>query len=124
MSGCGVRICAWNCDHLAADSIPILMSLMHEQRLDVLALQETEHLARHWDDFPLHGSCRLISPTEVNGVGFLLHDKVFANLRNQHIVREFGLIVLEAEGVRQIFLNLHLPDDGTLKDRSKFGRCT
>ena len=50
-------------------------------------------------------------------MGFLLHEKVFANLRNQHIVREFGLIVLEAEGVRQIFLNLHLPDDGTLRDR-------
>ncbi len=82
-----------------------------------MALQETESLFLCWDEAPDTTGCRLVASDAKNGVGFVLSSRFFKACIFQRMCREFGVLLCEVAGVKILILNVHLPDDSTLRDR-------
>ena len=107
----------WNADHVAAGSLAHLSGLILDKNFDLLGLQETEKLGDVWDDFEVGHKHILIKPAATNGVGFLMAGHFASAVADQYVAHEFAVLLCNVEGVRFVFLNVHLPDNGTLRDR-------
>ena len=73
------------------DGVAQFFGLMLEQRLSIVALQETERLREFWDELPDKNSFSILAPSDVNGVGFVMSNHLVSSIQNSHIAREFGL---------------------------------
>ncbi len=87
------------------------------KKLDFLGRQETEKLGEVWDDFEVGHKHVSIKPAATNGVGFLLAGRFASAVVDQDVEHEFAVLLCNVEGARFFFLNVHLPDNGTLIKR-------
>ena len=68
------------------------------KNLDLLALQETEKLGETWDDFDVGHTQILVKPAATNGVGFLVAGRLVSAVIDQHVEREFAVLLCNVEG--------------------------
>ena len=95
----------------------MVTNLIAEHGLDIFVLQELEYIYEHWDQAPDTTGCVLVSSGARNGVGFIVSKRFYKFCVYHHLVREFGILLCEVDGVRILVLNVHLPDDGTCTSR-------
>ncbi len=70
-----------------------------------------------WDGAEVGHQSSLVKPAAKNGVGFFVAGRCAGCKVDQFVEREVAALLCKVGGCRFLFLNVHLPDNDTLKKR-------